>query len=316
ILPCPGDRWAARRLMKRLVRWGCSSTGSAGEERAQVGEQGREGRVHALAEVGPDLARGADFARVGLEPGAAAERAREHGGQPGRAGVVHTRAARQQPVQPFDQASAPDQIPRSTGESAHISLSGRVLLGQLGVDDQLHHQVCHGACRALAYPDGARLRQRFAAQIDEGWRAVEERVGAMMQVDAGQELRVDDAGQRVVRELDEVGQHGAEHEGRPRLNAVGDDRMAEVVHRTRRPRWFMAAPRSMQTQMLGAKATLPATVARTAALSPRVRAVTLRIPDDAGSGYVWHAGQHVAVWLEESGEGSRPRYYSFASTPS
>lgn len=72
----------------------------------------------------------------------------------------------------------------------------------------------------------------------------------------------------------------------------------------------------MQTQMLGAKARVPATVAHTAALSPRVRAVTLRIPDDAGSGYVWHAGQHVAVWLEESGEGSRPRYYSFASTPS
>lgn len=68
--------------------------------------------------------------------------------------------------------------------------------------------------------------------------------------------------------------------------------------------------------MLGAKARVPATVTRTAALSPRVRAVTLRLSNEDSADYVWSAGQHVAVWLEEAGDQSRPRYYSFASMPS
>src|SRR5687768_3725467 len=127
-----------------------------------------------------------------------------------------------------------------------------------------------------------------------------------MKIDACQELGIGESSERLLRELHQIGQHRSEHEGGARADAVGNDCVTEVVHRTVRPRWFRTAPRSMQSQMLGAKARVPATVTQTVPLSPRVRAVTLRIPSELSTAYTWCAGQHVAVWLEEAEGESRP----------
>jgi CDP-4-dehydro-6-deoxyglucose reductase, E3 len=62
--------------------------------------------------------------------------------------------------------------------------------------------------------------------------------------------------------------------------------------------------------MRGAKARVAATVVDVTSLSPRVRAVELRVRVP----YTWSAGQHVGVSPEEEAEGAR--YYSFASVPS
>lgn len=229
---------------------------------------------------------------------------------------MHTGTTREQPVEALHHADPTREVCRSAGESTHVSGLRFVFLGQLGIDEQLHHEVRHGTCWTFSDTYAARSGEGLVAQADERRRTVEERVGSVMQVDARQELGIEQSSEWLVGELHQVGQHRAEHEGGARADALGNDCVTEVVHRTVRPRWFMTAPRSMQTQMLGAKARVPATVTQTVPLSPRVRAVTLRIPSELGTAYTWCAGQHVAVWLEEAEGESRPRYYSFAAMPS
>lgn len=115
-------------------------------------------------------------------------------------------------------------------DGAEVGVAGRRVVEEQAIEQELGPHVGDGARRAAADPSGLEGRGAALVERDEGRRAVEDLVGAVMERDARADARVVGPDQASAAHGREVGEHGAEDEAGVGRGPGRHARVADEVH--------------------------------------------------------------------------------------